>query len=204
MAASKGMKTFRKVVIVLTLAMLFVLPLWGRSLYEFNLSLEAGLLARDQGNSREAIRALARSLRWRAPLNFFATRAQGELLNMEPSLEGEEKIFLLRELRRALYMSRSYNSQSQDEAALIARIDSTLVEVGARSPVTLEPLAPPKISFLYQFLSQLTFWGWVCSVFATIRFGFSNQGERKSGKLILLLGGSTFLLVLWLLMLGNA
>ena len=198
------MSLLHKVLWALVIGLLFLLPIWGRCLYEARQGLLLGQEAQQGGNTQQAIRSFAQAVRWRSPINPFAVKAEAALLEMETKLAGGDLVLLLKEFRRALFLSRSIYFESEAERLLIERIDRTLQELGARLPVDVLPPNPLRPNFRWQIAAQIGFWGWVVAVLATVRLGFTSQGKVVSGRFLLVATTATAFFMFWLFALGKA
>jgi hypothetical protein len=194
----------QKLLWVFLIGLLFLLPVWGRCLYESRQSLLTGQEAQQQRDTQRAIRSFAKAVRWRSFANPFAVEAQGELLEMETELSGAELVLLLKELRRALFLSRSIYFESDGEWLLIERIDRRLQELGARVPVDVLPPQPLRPAFDWQITAQIGFWGWIVAVLMTARLGYTSQGKMVTVRFMLAATSALTLFLLWLFALGRA
>lgn len=198
----KSITVTRYLVAVPCLIAFFLLPLWGRCLYESSSALVEGRTLRDQGDIPGAIVAFGRALRWQAPLNSYAESARAEFIALEQEQQGDALISLLREYRRALFLSRSWHLPAAEGEKEIDRLNLKLVELGDQVP----PVAGERTSFSPSygtfFSVQFFFWGWVLAVLFALSSAFLPAGGVSSGRLVWSGSLSLIFFLLWLAALG--
>jgi len=194
----------RSVLTGLLLVFFFLLPLYARSLYESYTNLVDARTAVEKADVTNAVNYFARAIRWRGVFNPFANQALESLLTFSENLPDAEKVVALKELRRALFASRSFYSAGAREDALVEKITTELERLGARkpSPVKVEPLV--QISYFFQFSSQIGFWGWIISVLLLIFSGFTSEGKVIKRSAVVFSTFAIFFFVFWLISLSFA
>lgn len=166
----------------LLILFLFLLPLYGRCLYEAYLGLIEGNEALARSEARVAVDAYARAVRWRGVLNPFSHEAIEKLNSLTQSLAGEDKIYALKELRRALFVSRSFYTNGKEDQTLIATVTGELEQLGARKKSSVVVENPFVVSYGNQLVAQMAFWGWIGSVLLLVYRGFTAEGAAVRGK----------------------
>ena len=184
------------------LIFLFLLPLYGRCLYEARNGLSEGDDALSRSETKVAIDAYARAVRWRGVLNPFSHDAIKKLNSLSQSLSGEEKIYALKEFRRALFVSRSFYTNEGEDQTLIAAVTGELEQLGARKKSVVTVENPFVVSYGNQLVAQMAFWGWIGSVLLLVYRGFSAGGEAVKGKRGFLLLLSVGFFVAWVVALA--
>ncbi len=203
-ADKRAFSPLRAVAWLIVVIALFSIPLFARALYESRAALEEGDAAAARFETRRAVEAYGRALRWRAPFNDAARSAEEKLLTLSKAASGEDRIYALKELRKALFVSRSFYTAGSGEEKRISEINSELTALGARTVSKISVAEPFKLSYQYQIAAQGAFWGWVFSVLGLIYYGMTNEGKFKSRAALRFAGAAVFFFVGWLVALRFA
>lgn len=191
-------KIMRGAVKAVVIILLFSLPLFYRSYAESKRALREGLSAQNQGQTRLAIEKFAHAVRWRGLFNAPAEDAQKELSTLWSKLEGPDRVYALKELRKALLISRSFYFSGSEKDPAVVGIDQELLALGARTPSPITVLDPFHLSFRGQIAAQISFWGWILSTLTFIYYGFTREGAFKGRKALFGLFTAVVFFAAWL------
>lgn len=198
----------KKLLLATLLLLLFVAPLYARTVYESKRKLEESRALWSAQHHIEAIDAYRTAISWRAPLNPYPKIALKELSALAFSqLPETERREALNQLIRGVQSSRNFLSGLDSEAnVLLERSRHELELLAGVTPETprLHELFPPKTNFLGQVLSQLFFWLWLGTISWTIMRGFSRDGSMLRGPLLRGVACSGVFYTIWLVCLSIA
>ena len=174
-------------------------PIYCRGLFEARLALQEARASPDFSTRVEHYRT---ALSWYLPGNWYSSEAAvrlGQELE-DPLLSPDQHFLGLVALRSGLFMTRSIFPSSFDQQRL--EVESQLKEFLPKTHIQETPT--PQINQGYALLSQLGFWGWVCSVIGTIMSAMNKRGDWSRVRLARGALLSTVFFILWLVALRLA
>jgi len=193
----------RRLVQIILLFGFFLLPLYLRAIYESRDWLQQ---ARSASPLVDKVDYYSRAVSWNAPFSGYAAAAlqEFEQLAFQSPEAAPERIEALRRLRSAVWGSRNVWQGREfvrvEERARL-EIDRLMAKPADGWPV--QELHPVRVSYGWQIVAQLLFWGWIGSLLIFIWRGFDRQGGMLPGALPRLLVPCACYLG-WLLALGRA
>ena len=200
----------KSIVLLFFAALLIVLPMYARSIFEARASLRAGEQELAAKNWEHGLSHLRRSLAWSSPFNSYSELAGVILARVAFDIKEpvDVRLMALRELLRGLRSSRGflyprgidgsdeYIAQIRTEIQRLAGSDSS------NPKLQLQESAEPR--YAYQIAATILFWSWIGAVFLTIFRGFHADGSIKRRELAQGVGLSLVLYALWLCSLAQA
>ncbi|MBN8548787.1 MAG: hypothetical protein J0M12_05695 [Deltaproteobacteria bacterium] len=196
----------KKLVTALIIAVLFLVPLYVRTLIAAQSSLAQGEAQLQQNQYAQAFESFRTSLSWSAPFNPFSPQAEEHLraFAFDISQATEVRLEALQALLRGLRSSRSFLRPASDSEVILVRNEIERLSVAEGAQPSIVKDSPPEPNFTYQWLAQLLFWCWLASVIVSIFRGFTADGTPRRGALMRGAVVSFALYALWLCALGKA
>jgi len=186
----------RLILTIFVVIMVFLTPIYARSIIDARHFLKLGQEAYSQGDFNLAIDSYRRAIVWRSPFNSAAKDAFEKLheLSNDSNLTTEVRLDATRQLRSALYSSRSpldqiYDSVGEGRSLSEVRksLDKQILELTPNEQLsvpkfTLEPKSSP--TFWQSVGVEIAFFGWVCSMLLLIWRGFDKRGSFNKRVLL--------------------